>query len=30
MKYFVLGSSYVVRLDAGEKIVETLQGALRA
>ena len=25
MKYFVLGSSYVVRLDAGEKIVETLK-----
>ena len=24
MKYFVLGSTYVVRLDAGEKIVETL------
>ena len=25
MKYFVLGASYVVRLDAGEKIVETLK-----
>jgi len=25
MKYFVLGSSYIVRLDAGEKIVETLK-----
>jgi predicted DNA-binding protein with PD1-like motif len=25
MKYFVLGSTYVVRLDAGEKIVETLR-----
>ncbi len=25
MKYFVLGSTYVVRLDAGEKIVETLK-----
>ncbi len=25
MKYFVLGSSYVVRLDAGEKIIETLR-----
>ncbi len=24
MKYFVLGSTYVVRLDAGERIVETL------
>ena len=24
MKYFVFGSNYVVRLDAGEKIVETL------
>jgi predicted DNA-binding protein with PD1-like motif len=24
MKYFVLGATYVVRLDAGEKIVETL------
>ena len=24
MKYFVLGPTYVVRLDAGEKIVETL------
>lgn len=24
MKYFVFGSTYVVRLDAGEKIVETL------
>ena len=24
MKYFVLGSNYVIRLDAGEKIVETL------
>lgn len=24
MKYFVLGSTYVVRLDAGEKIIETL------
>jgi len=24
MKYFVLGHDYVVRLDAGEKIVETL------
>jgi predicted DNA-binding protein with PD1-like motif len=24
MKYFVLGSNYVVRLDAGEKIIETL------
>lgn len=25
MKYFVLGSTYVVRLDAGEKIVGTLK-----
>lgn len=25
MRYFVLGSQYVVRLDAGEKIVETLR-----
>jgi len=25
MKYFVSGSSYIVRLDAGEKIVETLK-----
>jgi predicted DNA-binding protein with PD1-like motif len=25
VKYFVLGSTYVVRLDAGEKIVETLK-----
>ncbi|HSA94939.1 MAG TPA: PPC domain-containing DNA-binding protein [Acidobacteriota bacterium] len=25
MKYFVLGANYVVRLDAGEKIVETLK-----
>ncbi len=25
MKYFVLGLTYVVRLDAGEKIVETLR-----
>jgi predicted DNA-binding protein with PD1-like motif len=25
MKYFVLGSSYIVRLDAGEKIVETMK-----
>jgi len=25
MKYFVLGSTYVVRLDAGERIVETLK-----
>ena len=25
MKYFVLGSTYVVRLDAGEKIIETLK-----
>jgi len=25
LKYFVLGASYVVRLDAGEKIVETLK-----
>lgn len=25
MKYFVLGSQYVVRLDAGERIVETLK-----
>jgi predicted DNA-binding protein with PD1-like motif len=25
MKYFVLGSDYFVRLDAGEKIVETLK-----
>lgn len=25
MKYFVLGSQYVVRLDSGEKIVETLK-----
>ena len=25
MKYFVLGSSYIVRLDAGEKIIETLR-----
>lgn len=24
MKYFVLGSTYVIRLDAGEKIVETM------
>jgi predicted DNA-binding protein with PD1-like motif len=24
VKYFVLGSTYVVRLDAGEKIIETL------
>lgn len=24
MKYFVLGSTYVVRLDAGERIIETL------
>jgi predicted DNA-binding protein with PD1-like motif len=24
VKYFVLGSDYVVRLDAGEKIIETL------
>ncbi len=24
MKYFVLGPTYVVRLDAGEKIIETL------
>lgn len=26
MKYFVLGSAYVIRLDAGERIVETLRG----
>lgn len=26
MKYFVLGSAYVIRLDAGEKIVETVRG----
>ena len=25
MKYFVLGSTYVIRLDAGEKIVESLR-----
>jgi predicted DNA-binding protein with PD1-like motif len=25
MKYFVLGSQYVVRLDAGERIIETLR-----
>jgi uncharacterized protein len=25
MKYFVLGSTYVIRLDAGEKIVETMK-----
>jgi predicted DNA-binding protein with PD1-like motif len=25
MKYFVLGSAYVIRLDAGERIVETLR-----
>ena len=25
MKYFVLGSTYIVRLDAGERIVETLK-----
>jgi uncharacterized protein len=25
VKYFVLGSTYVVRLDAGERIVETLR-----
>ncbi len=25
MKYFVLGPTYIVRLDAGEKIVETLK-----
>jgi predicted DNA-binding protein with PD1-like motif len=25
VKYFVLGSTYVVRLDAGEKIIETLK-----
>jgi predicted DNA-binding protein with PD1-like motif len=25
VKYFVLGSTYVVRLDAGERIVETLK-----
>jgi uncharacterized protein len=25
VKYFVLGSTYVIRLDAGEKIVETLK-----
>lgn len=25
MKYFILGSSYVVRLDPGEKVVETLR-----
>jgi uncharacterized protein len=25
MKYFVFGSDYIVRLDAGEKIVETLK-----
>jgi predicted DNA-binding protein with PD1-like motif len=25
VKYFVLGSSYIVRLDAGERIVETLR-----
>ena len=25
MKYFVLGSVYIVRLDAGEKIIETLK-----
>jgi len=25
VKYFVLGSTYIVRLDAGEKIVETLK-----
>ncbi len=25
MKYFVLGATYVIRLDAGEKIVETLK-----
>jgi predicted DNA-binding protein with PD1-like motif len=25
VKYFVLGSTYVVRLDAGERIVETLE-----
>ena len=24
MKYFVLGATYIIRLDAGEKIVETL------
>jgi len=26
VKYFVLGSTYVVRLDAGERILETLRG----
>ena len=25
MKYFVLGANYIVRLDAGERIVETLE-----
>jgi predicted DNA-binding protein with PD1-like motif len=25
MKYFVLGSTYIIRLDAGEKIVESLR-----
>jgi uncharacterized protein len=25
LRYFVLGSTYVVRLDAGEKIIETLR-----
>lgn len=25
MKYFVLGSTYVIRLDAGERIVETVK-----
>ena len=25
MKYFVFGSTYIIRLDAGEKIIETLQ-----
>lgn len=25
MKYFVLGSTYIIRLDAGERIVETLR-----
>jgi len=25
MKYFVLGATYVIRLDAGERILETLK-----
>ena len=25
MKYFVLGSSYIIRLDAGERVIETLR-----